>query len=286
MIGTTGADAPSRTLLTSFLGSFMRRVGDWIPIGALVSLMQELGIDEQTTRASVSRLKKRGWLAADKRHGVNGYRLTPLAIDSLTDDGDGMPRPIRQPGSLEEGWCIVQVSIPEAERARRHVFRTRMTRLGFGNLNAGWWLAPIRLLTAAREAIAELGLSDQAAVFVGQYAGESDLGDLVRRTWDLDTINRSYRAFIDEGNAVLSHSGSPDTPVEGRDAFVAYMTLIDLWRPVPQLDPGLPAELLGPDWAAREANDLIRLVVARFEQSAIDHVATLARAQRNTAVTL
>src|SRR4051812_40288817 len=76
-----------RSLLMSFFGAFLRRVGGWIAVADLVTLMGDLDLDEQAVRSAVSRLKRRGVIASERRDGLAGYRLTPLG-EAILDAGD------------------------------------------------------------------------------------------------------------------------------------------------------------------------------------------------------
>ena len=56
-----------RALLMDIYGSFVREVGGWISIAALIVLMSDLGVDEQAVRAATSRMKSRGLLTSSRR---------------------------------------------------------------------------------------------------------------------------------------------------------------------------------------------------------------------------
>src|SRR3954467_8178637 len=60
----------------TFFGAFLRRLGGWIAVADLIALMAELDLDAQSVRSSVSRLKRRGVIASERRDGAAGYRLT------------------------------------------------------------------------------------------------------------------------------------------------------------------------------------------------------------------
>src|SRR5690349_10309054 len=117
-----------RSLLMTFFGAFLRRLGGWIAVADLVALMGDLDLDEQAVRSSLSRLKRRGVIASERRDGAAGYRLTPhgLAILEAAD-----PRIYRRSHG-PSGWLLVVFSIPESERALRHRLRARLQWLGLG----------------------------------------------------------------------------------------------------------------------------------------------------------
>lgn len=269
--GTSAARA-SRTILVGFLGSIVRRMGNWMPIAGAVELMGQCGLDESSVRTAIFRLKQRGWLVPEARSRAKGYLLTDLALESLAA-GDEIVWHARQAANLDDGWCVVNFSVPESARAKRHKLRAHLAALGFGNIGSGVWIAPARMLEAAKRAIEELDLTGQSAVFVGDYAGGQELDELLRNGWDLPEIDQRYRDFIDdhlERAEALEASGS----IDGEDAFVTYVTVINQWRKLPFRDPGLPREILGDDWAAPAAGVLFERMVSLLEGRALAHAAS------------
>ncbi|MCW3492604.1 PaaX family transcriptional regulator C-terminal domain-containing protein [Microbacterium sp. SSM24] len=262
----------ARTLLVTLLGAFSRRVGNWLPVAAMVELLEEVGADESSIRTSVSRLKRRGWLVQERRGGRNGYSLTPLAVEAL-DAGDRVIWHARQHAELADGWCVANVSVPEREREKRHLLRSRLAGLGFGNIGQGLWLAPARMRAEALEVIDALDLRDYTNVFVGRYEGGQELIRMVRSGWDLDHLDGLYREFVTGHQPDLDHflemRGSDIPP---REAFARYMLALDDWRTLPLRDPGLPRELLRRDWAGDAATRLMERIVLRLESPALAYV--------------
>lgn len=266
------ATTTSRTLLVTLLGSFARRTDDWMPISAIVSLLGELGADESSIRTSVSRLKKRDWLIPDKRDSKSGYRLSPLARDVLAA-GDRVIWHARKPAVLEDGWCIASFSVPETARAKRHLLRSRLAALGFGNAGPGVWIAPARMRGDALAVIDALSLREYTNVFVGRHEGGQHLTQMIRSSWDLDDIHARYRAFVGAHSRDIDGGGlSAEGSGEPRDAFVRFMRAVDDWRALPLRDPGLPRELLRSDWAGDAATELLESIVSRFDALALAFV--------------
>jgi phenylacetic acid degradation operon negative regulatory protein len=267
---TAGAHR-SRTVVVSFLGAVVRRMGDWMPIAGTVDLMTQLGLDAPSVRTAVFRLKQRGWLAAETRGGVRGYALTPLAASALAA-GDEIIWHARQPADLADGWCVINFSVPESARAKRHQLRGHLSHLGFGNVGTAMWIAPARLRPAAEQAIAELGLDKYAAIFVGDYVGGQDLTTLLYSSWDLARIDQAYRDFTAR-YADAAAALEAQAAISPQQAFVTYLGVIDSWRKLPYHDPGLPRELLAADWSAPAAGALFQKLVAILEGRALAHAA-------------
>ena len=258
----------SRTVVVSFLGAVVRPQGNWMPIAGAIDLMTQVGVDAASVRTAVFRLKERGWLDSETRHGARGYALTDHALATLAA-GDEVIWHARQPAHLADGWCVVNFSVPESQRGRRDQLRSHLSSLGFGNAGTAMWIAPGRMRPAAEQAIAELGLTDFSAVFAGHYVAGQDLRELVRRSWDLAGIDRRYAEFLDRfGTGPGVRDG-----VDDREAFVAYLGLVDHWRKLPFRDPGLPSELLPDDWRAAEAAHLFERLVEHLEARALAHAA-------------
>ncbi|MFE0012905.1 hypothetical protein [Streptomyces erythrochromogenes] len=54
------ADSPLRpsSLINTVYGAFLRRLGGWISVADLLTLMAELDVDGPAARSAISRLKK------------------------------------------------------------------------------------------------------------------------------------------------------------------------------------------------------------------------------------
>ena len=122
LIGDAGAtlgQARPRAYIVSIYGLYAREVGGWLSVSAVIRLMAELGVDEPAVRSSVSRLKRRDILEAERIDGSAGYTLS-AAARLILDSGD---RRIfnRRPASPEDGWILAIFSVPESERRKRHL---------------------------------------------------------------------------------------------------------------------------------------------------------------------
>ncbi|WP_328924123.1 PaaX family transcriptional regulator [Streptomyces sp. NBC_00190] len=267
------SDSPLRpsSLINTVYGAFLRRLGGWISIADLITLMGELDVDGPAVRSAISRLKKRGVLEPERR-GATGYRLSPAA-HPVFDEGDRRIFASLEPADLADGWAMAVFSVPESERSHRYQLRTRLTWLGFGNIAPGVWLAPGRLLDDARGMLERLGLSDYVHLFAAaEYAAFSDLPETVSSWWDFPAIQKQYAAFTDAyapvAQALLSAGAQPD-PAR---AFRHYVPLLTQWRRLPYLDPGLPTELLPADWNAVAARQVFQQLHTVLLEPSLRHV--------------
>ena len=261
----------SRSLIFDVYGAFVRELGNWIAIAHLVRLMGALDVDEQAVRSSVSRFTRKGLLVREVRDGQVGYRLSDHALEILAE-GDLRIYDRLEPARLEDGWALATFSIPEEVRGERHQLRTRLTWLGYGNLGAGLWIAPRRMLDRTLEMVDDLSLTDFVDVFEAHYAAFDDLESLVARCWDLDELRQAYRTFLDTFQPVRTDWDTRAPEEAPPDAFGDYVATLHEWRKLPYLDPGLPAELLPDDWEGASAADLFAELRTRLEPAAREHV--------------
>ncbi|HZU17529.1 MAG TPA: PaaX family transcriptional regulator C-terminal domain-containing protein [Candidatus Dormibacteraeota bacterium] len=255
-------------LILDLYGLYIRRLGGWLAVSDLVSLAGRLGADDQAVRSAVSRMVRGGLLAPERRGSCRGYGLTAIA-DRLLEEADRRISSAVAPAELAHGWALVSFSVPESERHKRHLLRSRLTWLGFGRLSGALWIAPTRSLPTLREVVRELGFERYVDVFVAHYRGFGSPTALVRRSWDLERLEGHYRAFIAEHEPLLARDREHREP---EACFVDYTLTVHAWRRLPHLDPGLPPELLPPGWAGQAAADLLRTIRLRLEAPAIRYV--------------
>ena len=249
------------SLLRSLLGAHVRRLGGSIAAADLVTLLGAAGCSESGVRTALSRLKTRGTLLADRGR----YRLSPAALRDL-ERGD---RRIYgyHPMAADDPWMVVLFSVPESDRPVRHRLRTELTRLGCGAVAPGSWVGPGHLADEAVEVLTEQDLIGYVTVF--RTARPVVAADRAAGWWDLDGLARRHRAFLDAMGPVDRRWADGGGTVE--QAFVDHLHLVDAWRELPYLDPGLPEPLLPPGWPGRDGVALFARLNRRLEPQAREH---------------
>lgn len=270
---------PPNALILGVYGAFVRRLGGWLAISHLITLLADLGIDQQAVRAATSRLKRRGLLVTERRSGLAGYGLTETGLRVLAE-GDRRIYATRAPAQLADGWTLVVFSVPESRRDRRHLLRSRLTWLGFGRLAPGVWIAPARLRGDLEATLERLGLTDYADVFEARYHGFALIHALVQRSWDLDALAKQYDQFLADQRPVLQRWEQAGAARSDRDAFADYLPALTQWRRLPFLDPGLPPGVLPSGWPGHAASAVFHALRSRVESRAFDWVRLIASGER------
>ncbi|MFI1922363.1 MULTISPECIES: PaaX family transcriptional regulator C-terminal domain-containing protein [unclassified Streptomyces] len=254
MINVSDQPAP-RSLIVTLYGAYGRFAAGPVPVAELIRLLAAVGVDAPSVRSSVSRLKRRGLLLpARTAQGAAGYELSDEARQ-LLDDGDRRIYATAPPA--DEGWVLAVFSVPESERQKRHVLRSRLAGLGFGTAAPGVWIAPARLYDETRHTLRRLHLDPYVDLFRGEHLGFSPTVESVARWWDLAAIAKEHETFLDGHERVLhAWRQRPDTPPE--EAYRDYLLALDSWRHLPYTDPGLPARLLPEDWPGTRSAAVFR----------------------------
>ncbi|MBX5333915.1 regulator [Rhodococcus fascians] len=237
------------SLVRTVLAAYVRPLGGLFAIADFVVWMDTLGVPPESTRIAVTRLKKKGVVESADCEGRTGYRITEQA-DAMFARGDGRIFGFRRMADGDP-FRLISFTIPETQRAARHQLRRRLTSIGCGTVSPGLWIAPEYLAAEAIAIVEALELSQYVTTFVAsEVAPPGTLRESAEQWWDLAGIADRHRTFLDAFDGESARNP--------RDAFVTFVPLLDEWRVIPYVDPGLPPSMTPEDWPGTRA-------VATFE---------------------
>ncbi|WEK62936.1 MAG: PaaX family transcriptional regulator C-terminal domain-containing protein [Candidatus Microbacterium colombiense] len=246
------------SLLRTVVGLFLRPLGGWISAADLVTLAGDLGIPAPQARTVITRLKQRGLLLAE-REGTIGYRLNPAAVPML-ERGDRRIFAVREMHD-DDPWCLVSFSIPESARSVRHQLRRRLQWIGAGTVSPALWICPGHLQDEVEQILHDLDARQWATLFPASAPRTAvPLAEAAATWWDLDALRAEHEEFQ------RSLATLPDEP------FAAYVRLLDAWRVLPYVDPGLPSSMLPADWPGRRSIEEFTRLSAALAEPALAHV--------------
>jgi phenylacetic acid degradation operon negative regulatory protein len=260
-----------RSLIVTLFGAYGRTPnGEALAVAEVIRLMDALGVDAPSVRSSVSRLKRRGLLIAERTPtGAAGYALSAAAREMI-DDGDS--RILAPPGPRPAtGWLLAVFSVPEAERNKRHLLRSRLGRLAFGSVAPGVWIAPERFHQEAQHRLSRLGLDTYGDFFKGEHVGFTATKKAVARWWDLPAIAELHDTFLQEWEPKLQAWEEQDER-PALEAYRDHLLVVDSWRDLPYADPGLPAELLPGAWPGERSAEVFFRLHELLRAPALSHV--------------
>ncbi|MFF1831206.1 PaaX family transcriptional regulator C-terminal domain-containing protein [Paenarthrobacter sp. NPDC058040] len=229
-----------------------------LPIAALIAMLGTLGYDASGVRSSVARLKAKGFLQSEREDRVAKYRVSETATGVFREGDQRIFDP--EPRSWSSMWVLAVFSVPETMRNRRYQLRTELSKIGFGCVSSGTWIAPAHVLEQAKARLTRRGLMQFVDLFLSDHVSAGTTKEKVAVWWDLEYLDGQYQDFLflygAEGQrwAALSKGetaqASDVTTVEDliRDAFRCYVPMLTMWRQFPYRDPHLPPDYLPQSW--------------------------------------
>ncbi|HEV2931430.1 MAG TPA: PaaX family transcriptional regulator C-terminal domain-containing protein [Propionibacteriaceae bacterium] len=255
------ARGPSaRAYLLILLGDYALDQGDAAWTHTVVATLGLVGFEEKAARQALTRSANAGLLTPRRVGRRTRWHLTPAGHDALTAAKNRLFA-LGPERDWNGDWLIVLATVPENHRNLRHRLRTSLSWAGFGSLGPGVWLSPHPSHAAeARLVLASLGEHVQATLLHARLDNPEERQRLVNQAWDVAELDRQYEAFLDRFSGVR-----PRTPEQ---ALVELAHLLYQWRRLLLADPGLPPNLLPPQWSGEQARRLLLDRHPRWRQMA------------------
>jgi phenylacetic acid degradation operon negative regulatory protein len=244
----------ARSALFDLYGDHLRHRGGTAPIAAVVRMLAPLDIAAPAVRTAVSRMVRQGWLEPDSTDAGRGYRLTDRATRRLDEAAARIYRH-RPPEVWDGSWSVVVVSHATARSTRERVHRA-LEYLGYRQLQPDTWVAPRPAAELASVVDAE-GLS--RLEFHGAHLGDDR--PLVDRLYRPAERGREYTRWLAGARELVAPTGAEPSD---ETAFAIRSRLVHEWRKFLFRDPGLPRELLPPEWPGDTAAAFFDVESARL----------------------
>ena len=198
----------------------------WATTAELLRLTADFDIKESTLRVALTRMVAAGDLARSR----DGYRLSDRLLVRQRRQDDALDPSTRDWGG---SWVVVVVTAIGADARTRAALRTTLSHNRFGELREGVWLRPDNL---------DVAMPEQARELIRMLsARDPDNAGLAARLWDLSGWSETGHRLLAEMEAA--------SDIPGRFVIAAAMVRHLL------TDPGLPAELLPPEWPGQRLRD-------------------------------
>ena len=253
---TNNARTPSRGRsvgLVPFLFGVTGR--DVLPGSVLRQLLSDVGLSPDAARAVLSRMRRHGQLASDRRGRGVEYRLIGEFARSFQRVRD---QATARPPEWHGHFHALLYQVPERHRSYRDTLRRSAVLCGYGILQPGVLVAPT---DRSSRLAAVLSLQpEDTQVWLSNLAMTPDnAARAASLAWDLPELARRYHHHISRLAGRLAapppglaagcpgRSAAPAAGVAMLRGFVDLLApaLIDTLR-----NPGLPAILLPQDWPA------------------------------------
>ena len=248
----------ARGLLLTLLGELVLPVGEAVPTSAFIDVLGRLGVEEKASRQTLMRASADGWLTTQREGRYTRWRLSPAAVDMLTDGAERIYGFTAAQLEWDGRWVLVLARAPETNRPARHLLRTRLRWAGFGSPAPGVWISThLERSKEAERVLDEAGVRDEAQIFLADHIAGGELSTMVHQAWDLDEISAVYDEF-------LAEFARPPA----RDSLLSLVQLVHVWRRFPMIDPALPEQLLPARWSGTRAAKLFQRQRANWSATA------------------
>lgn len=254
-------DLRPQSMLLTFFGDYADAEDQAVAAASVIDILEAVGVGAHATRATLSRMVKRGLLrrVAVGRQAYFGPtafgRRTILDGRERTQTADVVDR------GWDGRWTFVSFSLPDSAQRERHVLRSRLAWGGFGMLQAGLWGAPREIDVVGL--LADLDVLPHVSAFRGEPVAPSETEWMVAQCYDLEGLATGYEAFLRRWEP-LAHAEASD----GHDPLAARLLLTTDWLLTLRDDPRLPVQLLPDAWPALAALALHRALERRLRRPA------------------
>jgi phenylacetic acid degradation operon negative regulatory protein len=225
------------------MGEFLLPTGGVAWTSTFIDVLGRFGIESGTVRQALARTASAGWLSPERVGRRTRWRITS-AGEQLLVAGTKRIYEFAGPTLDWDGrWLLVLVSVPEGDRAGRHLVRSRLSWAGLGSPAPGVWVGthPERV-AEVEDVLTRAGIIDTAQVFAAEHLGSTRVQAIVAASWDLKAIDAEYQQFIAEFSSRAT-----------KEPLTRLLELVHAWRRFPWRDPALPRELLPADWKGADA---------------------------------
>lgn len=271
------ASKKSGSLLITVFGDVVAPHGGAIALGSLVDAGGLAGISEQTIRSSVNRLITDGWLSSEAQGRRSIYRYSESGAKR---DRLAQPRIYQNANDMWDGeWHVVVANNWSSDPELYAQYVRELMWTGFGKVSENVFIRP-RMDDKSMCCNRELSeaIAPSSICFMAETARcvtQEPLIDLIKRTWDLDTIKSRYEVFIDRYEPLLAAVWkNPRLP--GAQAFAIRLFMMHDFRRVRLVDPMLPSTLLPDSWNGDQAfyvaHELYDLLIPSSEQYVMEYM--------------
>lgn len=251
---------PQSVLLTVF-GDYVSDQGEAVSAGSVIELLDLVGVGAFATRATLTRMVKRGLLQRATAGRQAYFGLTDFGRRTVLDGRSRAQASDVVDRRWDGRWTFVSFSFPQDSQRARHQLRSRLTWAGFGMVQGGLWATPRKVDVV--DLLSDLGVLKFVNAFRGEPLAPTETEQMVAQCYDLESLRCGYDAFLKR----WQHLAEADTPDES-DPLTARILLTTDWLLMLRDDPRLPVQLLPSAWPALPALALHRTLQRRLRRPA------------------
>lgn len=246
----------SKSLIITIFGNLIAPQISGVWLSELIALLAPFNVNERLVRTSSFRLTVEGWLESQREGRTSRYSLTPSGLQRVEHAYYRIYD--RPPARWNGTWTMAVLNRAGNAGFSRVELRRELGWEGFGPLAPGIFLHPCADLSALREVLDRLNLSQSVTVLHAKAPtlfSSFPVTALIKECWSLEAVAVHYKSFLKRFQSVLPIVRRIKDP---EMAYVVQNLAIHSFRRVVLHDPRLPAPLLPADWPGHSAYSLCR----------------------------
>ncbi|MGI9373172.1 MAG: PaaX family transcriptional regulator [Hyphomicrobiales bacterium] len=247
----------ANSLIVTVFGDSITPRGGTIWLGALISLLEPMGLSSRLVRTGVYRLSQEGWFSAEHQGRRSYYTLTDDGRERFTDAESQIYA--RGEPEWDGTWTLVHF-LQGLDQEQRAALRRELGWLGFGQLSRALMAYPAVPSVGFKAALSRVNAQEDMVTFnasVEEFTSSKAMLSSVSDAWDLEALNEEYALFNDNFERFSKEKLEIGTPI---DAFCLRTLAIHDYRRILLKSPRLPSVLMPKDWMGGLARERVRQI--------------------------
>ncbi len=290
----------AKSLIVTIFGDAIAPHGGTVWLKSIIDLLAPFGVSERLVRTSVFRLAAEGWLEGARHGRRSEYSLTTSGLRRFEHAHQRIYGAGTANAEWPGDWTLVLAPTSAMPPSKRGDLRRELLWEGFTSIGPGIFCHPCANGEFLNEILDRLGVRRQTFVLTARDRVDINarpVAGIVASGWDLESIARQYRSFIEYFGPLLKHittakktapaakkrgaSGgtTPSSSLSPRASFIIRTLVIHSFRRVLLHDPKLPAALLPENWPGFAAYDICRQIYDATHRTADEHLVAIMEAE-------
>ena len=186
----------AQDLVLTIFGAHVRN-GELVWSGAMVKILQGIGLTVFSARAALARLVNRKLLTRTREGRRAFYSVTARGDELMSQVERRILSFGRDPPGAQP-WTVLWHAIPESQRVARSRFASQLRFLGFGSVQDATWIAACDREQEVLTLLRQLGIEQYVSVLVGRTSHQPGTAALVAEAWNLAEARERYVSFLDD----------------------------------------------------------------------------------------
>jgi phenylacetic acid degradation operon negative regulatory protein len=244
------AVSENENIVFSLFGALFDGKHEGISLKCFYAMLGTFGYSEEAVRLLLSRMAKKGLLAA-RRKGKASYYFLSERGEAITKRGGDRSVRRGEPGLWDGRFRLISYEFPESAKEARLGLAAALRLAGFGRVSPGTWVLPCEFPQEVETSLADAALYGTIERFDAVHRG--DEREFARRIWKLDERRIELDSYVRRFASEAAKRKARKTAPRDSEDFAAYFRSLFAFVPAMSNVPPLPDAMLPIDWPAREA---------------------------------